>query len=286
MSEAPRTITVFTHKYPEQTSAALRRLLEVAGEAGVEVWLTTDEVEKHGLRGGRGFKVVDAVDGGTDLAVVLGGDGTILGALRAYAGHKAPVFAVNFGTIGFLSTVDSRDLDEGLRNAFGGEYDLLRMPALAVEVGGERRLGINDISFHRRVDERVAELEYSLGGARLGAVRCDGLVAATPVGSTGYNLANGGPVLAWGVEGFVVSFIAPHTLTARALVVGPSDTLTVRNASERDGVDMTTDGQIVGVLGPGEEIEISFIADQVLLAEMHGASFYRRFLDKFGRLAK
>ena len=82
-------------------------------------------------------------------------------------------------------------------------------------------------------------------------MRCDGLVVATPAGSTGYNLANGGPVLAWGVEGFVVSFIAPHSLTARALVVAPGDTLTVHNRS-REPVDVSVDGRPVGELGPGE----------------------------------
>ena len=85
-------------------------------------------------------------------------------------------------------------------------------------------------------------------GEQLGEVRCDGLVVATPAGSTGYNLANGGPVLAWGVEGYVVSFIAPHTLTARALVVAPGDVLSVTNRSREEDVEMTTDGRRVCVL--------------------------------------
>ena len=81
-------------------------------------------------------------------------------------------------------------------------------------------------------------------------MRCDGLVVSTPAGSTGYNLANGGPVLAWGVEGFVVSFIAPHTLTARSLVVAPGDVLEVTNRSREEEVDMTTDGRAVCALAP------------------------------------
>ena len=82
-------------------------------------------------------------------------------------------------------------------------------------------MAINDVAVHRKVGERVAELAYELDGEEAGSVRCDGLVVATPAGSTGYNLANGGPVMAWGVEGFVVSFIAPHSISARALVVAP-----------------------------------------------------------------
>ena len=88
----------------------------------------------------------------------------------------------------------------------------------------------------------MAELAYALDGEVVGSVRCDGLVVATPAGSTGYNLANGGPVMAWGVEGFVVSFIAPHSLTARALVVAPGDRLTIHNRS-REPLDVAVDGR-------------------------------------------
>src|SRR5205085_5412445 len=137
-----------------------------------------------------------------------------------------------------------------IKRVLDGDFELLSMPALAIEIAGVRHLGVNDISFHRRANNRVAELAYSVGDDQLGSVRCDGLVVSTPVGSTGYNLANGGPVLAWGVEGYVVSFIAPHTLTARALVVAPGDTLTVENTSERDDVGISTDGRTVGELGP------------------------------------
>ena len=104
----------------------------------------------------------------------------------------------------------------------------------------------------------MAELAYSVEGEQLGEVRCDGLVVATPAGSTGYNLANGGPVLAWGVRGYVVSFIAPHTLTARALVVAPGDRLAVTNRSTREDVEMTTDGRGVCVLPREGTIEIRF----------------------------
>src|SRR6185503_12976329 len=113
-------------------------------------------------------------------------------------------------------------------------------------------------SFIRRPRDRVAELTYRIAGEVVGDVRCDGLVAATPAGSTGYNLANQGPILAWGVKGYVVSFIAPHTLTARALVVAPDDVLHVANATGRDPVDVDLDGEPVGELGSGEELAVRF----------------------------
>jgi NAD+ kinase len=282
---APRSIAVFTHNYPEDTRDAVARLVSAAVERGVQVCMSSREAEKLALEQREGCVLDAESDAPTDLAVVFGGDGTILTALRAAAASRAPVFAFNYGAIGFLSTVERDQLDEGIERVLTGRYDVLPMPALEVEVDGERRIGVNDISFQRKANSRVARLEYSVGVEQLGMVRCDGLVAATPVGSTGYNLANGGPVLAWGVEGFVVSFIAPHTLTARALVVAPDDTLTVANASERDAVEVTTDGRPVCELGCGDRLELRFRDDQVLLAQVDGATFYHRFRDKFGRLA-
>jgi NAD+ kinase len=282
----PRSITVFTHAYPEETRGGIDRLIEVLCGAGIEVRFPPDEVEKHGLLERTGCVLgVDPVSA-TDLAVVLGGDGTILRVLRAFADREVPVFAFNFGAIGFLSTVDRQDLEEGVRRVLEGDFEIRALPVLAIQTPDGRRIGVNDVSLHRRADGRVAELEYRVRGEALGSVRCDGLVASTPVGSTGYNLANGGPILAWGVEGYVVSFIAPHTLTARALVVAPSDALTVRNRSTREGVEVTTDGRPALELAPGEEVSIRFEHDRVLLAQIPGATFYHQIREKFGRLAR
>jgi NAD+ kinase len=281
----PATITVLTHQYPEETSEAIRRLIEFATEAGVEVRLSEEETSKHGIEEREGLALGADPEGETDLVVVLGGDGTILTALRQFAGKKAPIFAINYGAIGFLSTIDHGGLEDGMRRALSGDFELLPMPALSASLDGVRRIGVNDISFHRRANARVAELEYLVEDEQLGHVRCDGLVVSTPVGSTGYNLANGGPVLAWGVEGYVVSFIAPHTLTARALVVAPTDTLSVENTSDRDEVAISTDGRTVGSLEPGGRLDVCFSNDEVLLAQIPGSTFYHRFREKFGRLA-
>ena len=281
----PRRITLFTHSRTDDTGPAVQRLIDAAAEAGVEVLIPPGEVEKHDVTEREGCRLGVDPSEETDVAVVLGGDGTILTALRACAAGEAPVFAFNYGAIGFLSTVEADALDDGIRRLLEGRYEVIEMPALTVELDGATRVGVNDVSFHRRTNSRVALLGYSVKGDELGMVRCDGLVAATPVGSTGYNLANGGPILAWGVEGYVVSFIAPHTLTARALVVAPDDVLTVRNMSDRDAVDVATDNRSVGELPPGGEVEVRFVHDQVRLAQVEGANFYHRIREKFGRLA-
>ena len=280
---APRRITLFTHNRTDDTAAAIKQLVASATEAGVELIVPQEEVDKHSFEEREGVRLGADPSDETDVAVVLGGDGTILKALRSCAG--VPVFAFNFGAIGFLSTVEHDDLDGGIARLLEGRFEVLSMPALAVELDGERRIGVNDISLHRRPDSRVAVLGYSVKEDQLGSVRCDGLVAATPVGSTGYNLANGGPILAWGVEGFVVSFIAPHTLTARALVVAPDDVLTVQNTSDRDAVDVATDNRTVAELPPGGEMDVKFVHDAVRLAQVEGTNFYHRIREKFGRLA-
>jgi NAD+ kinase len=283
--KAPRSLTLFTRRTTAEIAEAVKRVLDVAGEAGVEVKVPDDEVEKHGLEPRDGVVLGADPDGPTDLAVVLGGDGTILSALGRYANRDVPVFAVNFGAIGFLATVERDELEDGLRRAFNAEFEVLSLPALSFTTSGKRWLAVNDVSFHREPGGRVAELGYSVRGEELGQVRCDGLVASTPAGSTGYNLANAGPVMAWGVEGYVVSFIAPHTLTARSLVVNPSDVLEVVNRGEDEKVEVTVDGRPVCWLGPHEQIEVRFEHDQVLIAQAPGASFYNRLREKFGRLA-
>jgi NAD+ kinase len=291
-----RTVSVLTHSRPAQTSAALDTLIEVAAQAGVRLRFDEHETSKHGLdeRAGADAHIVLGADERhpVDLCVVLGGDGTILRALRRYAGSSTPVFAVNFGDIGFLATIEPDDLAAGFRRAFENEFELLHLPAIVLEGvplvpganGNEDERAFNDVAIHRKVGERVAELAYVLDGEELGSVRCDGLVVATPAGSTGYNLANGGPVMAWGVEGFVVSFIAPHSLTARTLVAAPGVRLEIYNRSH-EPLDVSVDGRPVGEIAPGARIDARFIDDAGVIAQLPGSSFYRRLRDKFGRLA-
>jgi NAD+ kinase len=279
-----REITVFTHRIPGDTTPTLERLVEAAARAGVTLRLDEDETRKHGLRAGAGVELDAPIKDDVELCVVLGGDGTILRALQRYAGTEVPVFAINFGAIGFLATVERQDVDDGIRRALDGDFELLRLPAIVLDLDSGRQRAINDVAIHRKVGERVADLAYALEGEEVGSVRCDGLVVATPAGSTGYNLANGGPVMAWGVEGFVVSFIAPHSMTARALVVAPGDRLTIHNRS-REPLDVAVDGRPVGEIPAGGTIHARFVEEFGTIAQLPGSSFYRRLREKFGRLA-
>jgi NAD+ kinase len=280
-----RTATVMTHRRPAETGPAVAMLIELAREAGSVLRFDEEETSKHHLQPGEGIELGARLQRDVDICFALGGDGTILTALRAYAGTDVPVFAINFGEIGFLATVDRDGARSGIRRAFAGDFEVLRLPGIEVTGGRGLWLAVNDVSMHRQPGKRVADLEYAVGSEGIGRVRCDGLVVATPAGSTGYNLANGGPVMAWGVAGFVVSFIAPHSLTARALVVAPQDVLTVNNRSQEEPVDVTVDGRPVCVLPAGGQLEARFVNDQCALAQIAGSTFYHRLRQKFGRLA-
>ena len=311
-----REITVFTHRRPEDTSAVLTRFAAQAAVAGVTLRLDETETRKHGLRAGPGIAVNAPVKDEVELCVVLGGDGTILGALQRYAGTGVPVFAINFGEIGFLATVEPEEIEQGIARALDGDFELRRLPGIVLgdsaeeegapkagEDGGARegqaeiapagagagpgrarRTAFNDVAIHRKVGERIAQIAYALDGEEVGSVRCDGLVVATPAGSTGYNLANGGPVMAWGVEGFVVSFIAPHSLAARTLVVAPRDRLTIHNRSH-EPLDVAVDGRPATEIPAGGSIDARFVDAVGTIAQLPDSSFYRRLRQKFGRLA-
>jgi NAD+ kinase len=268
-----RSALVLTHQRPDETAEGIRRLEEAARAAGVKLTFDDRDVAGAGAR----------PDELPDICIVLGGDGATLRALRRFAGTGVPVFAINYGRIGFLATVDREELPRGLDLALSGRFEVVQMPALLTDGHSSERFAINEVSFQRSPDLNVTHLSYSLAGDWVARVPCDGLIAATPAGSTAYSLSVGGPIVAWGVQGFVVNLIAPHALSSRALVAAPQDVLRVVN----DGmapVDVVIDGIRTGELGPREESEITFMADAVGLAQLPGSTFYRRFREKLLQL--
>jgi NAD+ kinase len=278
-----KTAVLITHSHPSATTEAVGVALDVARAQGWRLAGTAEELEKHGELGER----IELAGEGErpEICIVLGGDGSILHALRRFAGTGVPVFGVNFGTVGFLAAVEHEAARAGIERALRGEVETVQLPGLEVEVGGAKQAGLNDVTLARRPYDRVAELSYKIADEEVGHVRCDGLVAATPAGSTGYNLANQGPILAWGVKGYVVSYISPHSLTARALVVAPGDVLHVGNARGREPVEVAIDGAAFAELPAGEELEVRFVDAVGTLAQLPGTSFYQRIREKFGHLA-
>ena len=139
----------------------------------------------------------------------------MLRALARYLGTGVPVLGVNFGRVGFLS-IPREELESGVARVFAGDYRVFELPTLDVEVGEELRVAVNDLVVSSAHVGRMIELEWAVGGDSLGRLACDGVVCATPPGSTGYNFSNGGPVLVWGLDAMSVTFVAPRSTRARS----------------------------------------------------------------------
>ena len=264
-----------THGKRETIGPALERLEQVARRCGVELLLPDEEIEKH--RWGDGSADVAAAD----LAVVLGGDGTMLRALNRFLGTDVPVLGVNFGRVGFLSSMPAEELDRGLERAFAGEFVVVALPTLEASAGAERRSSVNDVVATSSTIGRMIELAWSLGGEDLGSQPCDGIICATPSGSTAYNLSNGGPVLVWGLEAMAITFVAPHSLHARPLVVPKGQDLTVRNATPDVAVTVLVDGHAFVELPPGRSVDIRLDERHTLLASLPESTFFRRYRQTF-----
>ena len=258
-SRAVRRITVVTNGRPA-VEPALRTLREVAGEAGVEV--------------------VDD-DAGADLAVVLGGDGTMLRALHRFRPLGVPVLGVNFGRVGFLTSLGPAELEEGFRRVLAGEFVVHRLPTLLVHVGDEQRIALNDVVGTSSTLGRMIEVGWAVGGEDLGVQPCDGIICATPSGSTAYNLSSGGPVLVWGLDAMVVTFVAPHSLHARPLVVPHGQELTVRNETQNVGMTVVADGLAFAQLEPGDSFTCALDERAALLAALPESTFFKRFKHHF-----
>ena len=149
-------------------------------------------------------------------------------------------------------------------------------------MGETTKVAVNDVVVAGSTLGRMIELGYAIGGEELGSQPCDGLICATPTGSTAYNLSNGGPVLVWGLDAMVLTFVAPHALVIRPLVV-PRDTEVVRNETVDVETTVLVDGHQIGDLATGEEAVIRVGEQHCLLATLPEVTFFRRYAATFGR---
>ena len=228
-----------------------------------------------------GVALVEA-DADPQIAVALGGDGTMLRALARFLDTGVPVIGANFGRVGFLAAIPGAELEHGLARVFAGEYAVQSLPTLAASFAGETHAAVNDVVIVSGTPGRIVELEHAIGGEDLGLQPCDGLICATPPGSTAYNLSNGGPVLVWGLDAAVVTFVAPHTLHARPLVVGPDVELAVVNRTPDVEVIVLVDGNAVGALDRDAGVRVRFGPSRTLLATLPEQTFFGRYASVFG----
>jgi NAD+ kinase len=273
---AVKRAAVITHGKPATIGPALDRLERIARTAGVELLLPDEEVAKHG-------GAAESDLGAADIAVVLGGDGTMLRALQRFLGTEIPVIGVNFGRVGFLASIPPDELEAGLARVFAGDYTVTPLTTLDVDANGARAAAVNDVVALTSIRGRMVELAWRIDHEELGVQPCDGMICATPSGSTAYNLSNGGPVLVRGLDAMAVTFIAPHSLHARPMVVPRGLELEIRNETPDVGVTVIVDGHEVTDVSGGERIIVRLAEPRALLALLPEATFFRRYRETFGR---
>jgi NAD+ kinase len=239
---------------------AVERVRAVAERAGVEL---LDEPER------------------AQLAIAVGGDGTILRTLARLLGTGVPVIGINYGRVGFLASIAPERLEADLARVFAGEYRTIEQPTLEAQLDGASFVAVNDVVATSSTLGRMIELGWAIAGDDLGVVSCDGMICSTPSGSTAYNLSNGGPVLVRGLDAMAITFIAPHSLDARPLVVPRGAELSVRNTTPDVGAAVLADGHRSGALEPERMLVIRLGEQRSLLATLPETTFFRRYRETF-----
>jgi NAD+ kinase len=276
-------VAVVTHSDRSRATEALRRTRRVVQAAGVALHPVLGDALGAALIAGP--RPIAQPPSGVGLCLALGGDGTILRALRGFAGAGVPVVGFNLGTKGFLAAYDVSQIERGVRTALDGEIERVGVPSLTVrlQLGGPWARGVNDVAVVAasrrpgRVITRVDDIE-------LADSVCDGMIVSTPVGSTGYSLAVGAPPMAWGTGGVLVTTIAPRRLDARPVVVAASSRVVCQNRSDRP-LRVLVDGVDVGSLAAGDELAVTAGAPDAVLGLRAGGSFYERLHSVFGPMA-
>ena len=297
MADAGRTMTerrilVVAHAHRDDTVEAAVRIVETLRRSGASPVLDPqDRAELSAVAPvlsdvallGQDVPLDDI-----DLAIVLGGDGTILRAAELLRDGSAPVLGINMGHVGFLAEIERDDMDDAVRRAVAGDYEVEERLALAVKVrdrNGEVEFetwALNEASIEKDMPGRMTELVLEVDGRPLSSFGADGCVVATPTGSTAYAFSAGGPVIWPSVQALVVVPVSAHALFARPLVVGPEHAvaLEVRGGIGGSGV-LWCDGRRSHPLSAGARVTVRRSEKPVRLARLHPAAFTDRLVRKF-----
>jgi NAD+ kinase len=270
---------VFRDGSPEVTGV-IEHLTQLCEARGVSVTL---EDGGHAAAA-EGHSTLDLARNPVDLVVALGGDGTLLRAARAAVAHDTPVLGVNLGRLGFLTAMPASDLEAGLARVLEGDAQLDCRSTLCArvisegEVSGDKFHALNDIVVHTsgaaRVTPLLLRVEDGDASVEIGSFAADGVILATPTGSTAYSMSAGGPVIAPDVPCILVTPICPHSLAVRPLVVPSYEELTVRPLDPEASHQLTVDGQIERRLGPGETVVVARGDCPVSLVRLPGQTFF------------
>jgi NAD+ kinase len=219
---------------------------------------------------------------GADLLVALGGDGTVLRAMRLAEEHRVPVLGVNLGKLGFLAEVDVPDLAAALTAISENRFDVEGRAALDIVVGEARFTAFNDVVVVRVPGEGNADLELAVEGIHFVSYAADAVVVATPTGSTAYNFSAGGPIIDPSVRGILVTPSSPHSVFNRSIMVDSSQHLHLRLLPSAGRLAVEVDGQVATYVVPGDTVTVASRADAARVVRLGGTTFYERTRRKLG----
>ena len=224
---------------------------------------------------------------GLDALLTFGGDGTLLRGARLLGARETPILGVNLGRVGFLTTATRESLGPALDALVAGRYEIEKRQALRAAIRdpeGETRatqMAVNDVAVHKGGVARVIRVNVFIQGENVGPYSADGIIVATPTGSTAYSLSAGGPIVVPGVEAMVVTPIAAHTLAVRALVVPATYRIVIEPmAGWADDLLVSFDGQTGTTLAPGESVDVCRADHRVCLIRLGGEGFFERMRQK------
>ncbi len=224
----------------------------------IEVMLEDSLAELIGQVNGHAGEEIPAQ---VDLVIVLGGDGTLISVARQVGEQNVPILGINLGRLGFLTEITQDELPEMLERVIRGDYevsDRMMLDAIIHRDGKEvgRYTVLNDVVINKGALARIIDMETFVDGRHLSTYKADGLIVSTPTGSTGYNLAAGGPIIFPEINSLVISPICPHMLTNRPIMVWSRSVIEIKVKFEDDVVFFTADGQVGRKLLPGDVVEV------------------------------
>lgn len=225
----------------------------------------------------------------TDLAIVLGGDGTVIQVAKKIAGKNIPILGVNLGTLGFLTEVEKPRMYQALDMLLSGRYSIEKRMVLSgsIESGVERSLAVNEIIVGKRDIGRMITTSVWVNDELMDTYVADGVIVATPTGSTAYNLSAGGPVLSPNMEALVITPICPHSLNKRSLVVSSSDSIRIQVEKTResyvDEAAVRCDGEILWNACTGDVVYIQKAEEFFDVVCLGDVSFYKKMRSKLNR---
>ena len=283
MTFPPRHLGIVGNRDKIGTPAILTELVRDLRARGVET--TVERSLARGIRGvGRTAPLRSLVSRAHAL-LVLGGDGTLLATAREACRGPVPMLGVNLGGLGFLTATAQKELPDAIDRLLAG--DVVVEPRMMLEARVKNRtgtvwstVGLNDAVIHAADRSRVIRLEVHIGRSSIGRFAADGLIIATPTGSTAYSLSAGGSIVRPTVEALLATPICPHTVGFRPLVVGADETVGVRLVPGGPGARVTVDGQVSRLVGPEDEIRIQRARAHVELITLERDSFYRVLREK------